>query len=185
MKEGQAGYRVFVSHSMRPDDLKVVHAAAEQLLASGIQCYLAERDPQPGTHLPDKVSQAIVDSDCLVAFLTQGGSASAFVNQEVGFALGRGKAVIPVVEKGLLASALLAGAEFIEFDRTDPQPAIQRLSAYLSGQHAHQQQLRAIEAERSLGAAEKRATTAEAIAIAAILVLVIVGLLVLASSSDS
>jgi hypothetical protein len=182
---GGSAYRVFVSHSMRPDDLKIVYDAAQQLQTTGIHCYFAERDVRPGGPLPAKIAEAIEDSNSVVAFLTEGGTASAFVNQEVGLALGRLKPIVPVVEKGLLAPGFLAGVEFIELDRSDPQPAIQRLTAYLSAQHSRHLEMRAMEAERALSAAQQRASTAEAVAVAALLALIIIGLLALASSSKS
>jgi hypothetical protein len=62
------GFSVFVSHSMRQDDLAIVYEAAKQAQLRGIGCYIAERDWQFGKSLPQKIENAIRTSDCLVAF---------------------------------------------------------------------------------------------------------------------
>jgi hypothetical protein len=55
------------------------------------------------------------------------------VQQEVGIALGADKLVIPLVEKGTPAEALAAlqGKEYIEYDPTRPQDALDRAAGYV------------------------------------------------------
>ncbi|MBZ5668726.1 MAG: toll/interleukin-1 receptor domain-containing protein [Acidobacteriia bacterium] len=126
------GFSVFVSHSMRQDDLAIVYEAAKQAQLRGIGCYIAERDWQFGNSLPQKIENAIRTSDCLVAFWTQGGAYSAFVNQEIGFARACGKTRILVVERGVPVKGFEIDKEYIELDRRNPLQAISVLNDYLS-----------------------------------------------------
>jgi hypothetical protein len=125
-------YNVFVSHSMRQDDLGIVYEAAKQAQLKGISCYIAERDWQFGQSLPLKIENAIRTCDCLVAFWTQGGAYSAFVNQEIGFARACKKIRILVVERGVPVKGFDIDKEYIELDRQNPLQAISILNDYLS-----------------------------------------------------
>lgn len=126
------GFSVFVSHSMRQDDLAIVYEAARQAQLRGISCYIAERDWQFGMSLPQKIENGIKTSDCFVAFWTQGGAYSAFVNQEIGFARACGKTRILVVEQGVPVKGFDIDKEYIELDRRNPLQAIAVLNEYLS-----------------------------------------------------
>jgi hypothetical protein len=124
-------YSVFLSHSMTREDQPFVRTIAETLGIQGIQCYIAERDVQPGQALAGKIELAIRNCDCLVALLTKGGSQSAYVNQEIGFAAALPKPIVPIVEKGYSISGLKVGVEWVEFDRADPQAALLKLIPHL------------------------------------------------------
>jgi hypothetical protein len=117
---------------MRQDDLAIVYEAARQAQLRGINCYIAERDWQFGMSLPQKIENAIRTSDCLVAFWTQGGAYSAFVNQEIGFARACGRTRILVVEQGVPVKGFDIDKEYIELDRCNPLQAISVLNDYLS-----------------------------------------------------
>jgi hypothetical protein len=117
---------------MRQDDLAIVYEAARQAQLRGISCYIAERDWQFGTPLPQKIENAIRNSDCLVAFWTEGGAYSAFVNQEIGFARACAKTRILAVEQGVTVKGFDIDREYIELDRSNPLQAIAVLSEYLS-----------------------------------------------------
>ncbi len=135
-------FNVFVSHSMRQDDLGIVYEAARQATARGISCYIAERDWQFGQSLPAKIEGAIKACDCFVAFWTQGGAHSAFVNQEIGFARACGKTRILVVERGVPVKGFDIEKEYIELDRWNPLQAISMLNDYLSGLALEKEQQR-------------------------------------------
>lgn len=124
-------YTVFVSHSMQQEDLGVVYEAAHQAFHRDIRCYIAERDWQFGKSLPVKIERAIRNCDCFVAFWTWGGSHSAFVNQEIGYARALGKPRILVVERGVPLKGFDIDKEYIELDRRKPLTAIRVLNAYL------------------------------------------------------
>ena len=136
-------YNVFISHSMRQEDLGIVYEVARQAHARGIDCYIAERDWQFGKSLPLKIENAIRRCDCFVAFWTVGGAHSAYVNQEIGFVRGIGKQRVLVVENGVQVKGFDVDKEYIPLDRWNPIRAIQILSSYLSS-------LKAKEEERSM-----------------------------------
>jgi hypothetical protein len=125
-------YEVFVSHSMRQEDLGIVYTAAQDATARDINCYIAERDWQFGHSLPEKIQTHIGTCDCFVAFLTHGGSHSEWVNQEIGCAVGLRKHRILVVERGVEVKGFDVGNEYIALDRTNPWEAIATLNTYLS-----------------------------------------------------
>lgn len=133
-------FKVFVSHSMAQEDLGIVYEAARQARSKEIDCYIAERDWQFGKSLPKKIETAIRACDCFVAFWTAGGSHSAYVNQEIGFARACQKLRIFVVERGVALKGFDIDKEYIELSRYNPFEAIRTLSEYLSGLKAEKEQ---------------------------------------------
>ena len=124
-------YRIFLSHSSA--DAVWVKWIAKNLGTVGIQAYLYEHDPQPGTSIASKVKSAIQRSDALVVLLTGSSQFSAYVQQEIGFAEATAKLVIPLVQPGLHRSslAMLEGREYIPFNFRNPQQALGTLLSYL------------------------------------------------------
>jgi hypothetical protein len=125
-------YNVFVSHSMKQEDLPIIYAAGNDAGLRGITCYIAERDWQFGKSLPGKIDTAIRTCDCFVAFLTEGGAHSAWVNQEIGHAVACKKLRILIVEQGVQVQGFDVGNEFVPLDRSNPWDAITKLNTYLS-----------------------------------------------------
>jgi hypothetical protein len=125
-------YSVFVSHSMKQEDLAIVYAACNDAVLRGISCYIAERDWQFGKPLPAKIDTSIRTCDCFVAFLTQDGAHSAWVNQEIGHAVACKKQRILIVEQGVKVQGFDVGNEYIPLDRANPWDAINKLNTYLS-----------------------------------------------------
>src|SRR5260370_3007018 len=125
-------YNVFVSHSMTQDDLGIIYQAKRDAECRGITCYIAERDPQFGKSLSNKIENAIRLCDCCVVFLTHGGSSSAYVNQEIGFAKACGRLIIKVVENGVQVKGFDVDNEYLPLDRQNPAAAISSLNDYLS-----------------------------------------------------
>lgn len=125
-------YNFFVSHSMNQADLGIVYETSRQASLRGIASYIAERDWQFGQSLPVKIENAIRNCDCFVAFWTQGGAYSAYVNQEIGFARACGKPRILVVERGVPLKGFDIDKEHIELDRQNPMQAITMLNEYLT-----------------------------------------------------
>jgi hypothetical protein len=123
---------MFVSHSMKQEDLAIIYAACNDAVLRGITCYIAERDWQFGRPLPAKIDNAIRTCDCFVAFLTQDGAHSAWVNQEIGHAVACKKLRILIVEQGVKVQGFDVGNEYIPLDRSNPWDAITKLNAYLS-----------------------------------------------------
>src|SRR5947207_3370813 len=126
-------YRVFLSHSMGEADRDLVAQIAGLIQSNGIECYIASRDHQLGHQLPEKISTALRSADSLVALLTEGGGHAQWVNQEIGFARGLQKLVIPVVEVGVEPTGFIAGLEYVRLDRKDPANGLDVLGTYLAG----------------------------------------------------
>lgn len=112
--------------------MPIVGALLDRLRSRGIEPYLAERDPQPGRSLSSKVLERIRHSDLVTVFWTRRGSSSEWVNQEIGAAKAEGKVVVPLVEKGVRVKGLLEGIERVEFDRSDPDSALESLEEFLA-----------------------------------------------------
>lgn len=111
--------QAFVSHATA--DGPIVQWVAAQLRALRIRPYLAEDDPQPGSHLSEKVREAIASSDAMLVLLTKRGMASHYVHQEIGSAHQANKPILAFVERGLEREslALLDGTEYVVFDPDD------------------------------------------------------------------
>ncbi len=122
---------VFVSHSMAAQDEAFVSALVSWLKGKDVEPYLAERDPQPGRGLSEKILERIKQSDFLAVFWTRYGSESNWVNQELGAARSVGKPVVPIVERGVAVRGLLEGVERIEFDREKPELVLESLETFL------------------------------------------------------
>lgn len=125
-------YKVFVSHSTK--DMKLVRSIRSELEKAGMIVYLAEEHLRPGKNLPQKIMENIESSDCMVVLLTYVGSRSQFVNQEIGAAKMVHKPIIPMVEKKIekKIGGLLAGLEYIYFDKANPKDAISKVASYVS-----------------------------------------------------
>lgn len=124
-------YKVFISHSTR--DQRIVVALSNILSKFGINVFVAEWYLTPGQRLDRKAFRAIENSDCVVVLLTQNGIRSAWVQQEIGYALKTGKPLIPLVEKGITSAELgaLQGREYIKYDPYQPQQSLLKISTYV------------------------------------------------------
>lgn len=75
-------YSIFLSHASADGEwVKWIAGNAEGV---GLDVYLHEHDPQPGTVLADKVKNAIEMCDAMVVFLTHNAASSNYVQQEIG-----------------------------------------------------------------------------------------------------
>jgi hypothetical protein len=133
-------YRIFISHSVA--DHPWVEWLGAHAGTIGIAAYLYENDPQPGLYISDKVKGHIAECDALVVLLTVNSQYSPYVQQEIGVAEGLGKLVIPIVQPGVdqRSLAMLAGREFISFDRQNPQTALQIFLGWLNSLSAQKSQ---------------------------------------------
>ncbi len=122
---------VFLSHCTTDADRSLIRELELRLTKRGLSVYLAERDIQAGLSLPQKVLAHIRDSDIVAVVWTKRGAESKWVNQEVGAAKSAGKLVVPIVEKGVQPGGLLEGIEWVEFDRDNPETALESLEDYL------------------------------------------------------
>lgn len=122
---------VFLSHATQ--DREAVAVVQRQIEALGVDVYLAENDPQPGTAISAKVQAALERCHAVVVLITTNSVNSAYVQQEVGIAHVSGKPIIPVVDKAVDRSRLgmLAEVEQLDLDLSDPTEAMARMTASL------------------------------------------------------
>jgi len=112
-----------ISHSTA--DVEPVDYVRRLVEAQGLRVYLAEHDPQPGTHLSDKIRSNIAAADAVLVLLTKASIDSRYVHQEIGAAQASRKLIVPLVHPQLIGEdiAMLNGAEFIVFDPEEPSDA--------------------------------------------------------------
>jgi hypothetical protein len=124
-------YKAFISHSN--SDHRLVNHLYKVLAHFGITVYLAEYDLQPFQFLSTKVTQNIKDSDCVIVLLTKNGLASKYVHNEIGIAIGFGRPIIPIVEKGTSQNelAVLQGREYIEYEPNNSEVVLIKTAEYV------------------------------------------------------
>jgi hypothetical protein len=132
--------QVFLSHAT--SDAVLVGEACARLGKLGVTVYTAEHDNQAGDNTHAKIQAAVSESDIIAVLLTDGGYDSRYVHQEIGFGLGQGKLVIPIVtfDTKKLDLGMLQGVEYIEVDELDPAAALERLDERVADLVLHQQQ---------------------------------------------
>lgn len=104
--------KVFISHSMSDGDGELASILARLLKFKRIRAYVAEEDRRWDGTVTNKISAELTESHCLVAILSQLGTQSASVNQEIGFAVSREIPMILMVEYGVQSGQL----EFLHMD---------------------------------------------------------------------
>ncbi len=126
--------KVFISHSTK--DIRLVTTLIKYLKAYDIEAYLAERDYQPGTQLTLKIMRNIDLSDYFLIVYTINGDDSKYVQQEIGYWLGKrgNNKLIPFVERGINPKAFLRDVEYIEFDPLNPNIGIANVINYINQQ---------------------------------------------------
>jgi nucleoside 2-deoxyribosyltransferase len=84
--------------------------------------FIAEKVNQAGENLWSKIRKGIDESDCVLVLWSKGGSESGDVREEIGYAFGKEKRVIPMSETELKGS--IKGSEFFKVDRSDLKTTI-------------------------------------------------------------
>jgi len=106
-------YVFFVSHSTK--DLKDdVGEVGKILDTCKIQNFVADRDAPVGKCLPDEVKKAIIESEVFLVFLTKNSKSSPWVNQEIGYALGRDLPVIPLRKGKVVIKGLIESTKYVQ-----------------------------------------------------------------------
>ena len=77
--------KVFISHSA--DDLRLAQTLAVQLRREGLEPWVAENEILPGENWAEHVSNALNQSQAMIALLTPNSAKSSNVQWEIGFAL--------------------------------------------------------------------------------------------------
>ena len=124
------GYRVFLSHSSA--DYNLARYIAENSQRVEVEIYMCEHDVQPGRQLSDKVKSEIDRADCLLVLLSASSQQSTYVHQEVGYAEGCKKPIVPIVCPVFDTAKLsmLQGREYIYYDFLNPQSAIRSMQVF-------------------------------------------------------
>jgi hypothetical protein len=99
-------FRVFLSYSLDPAEMALAWRLQTLAAAHGIEMYVPQHAgtlPAPGAVT---VEQAIDRADCVLAIITM--AATQMVQNELNYALERGKLVIPIVRTDLAGHPFLA-----------------------------------------------------------------------------
>jgi hypothetical protein len=126
-------FKVFLSFSFNPDDIRFVDSLATYGRHYGMELYRADQHSTYGKAVSLKVTEAIRACDCLVAILTESSVRSPWVNQEIGIAHDNGKLIIPVVENGVKPNGILEGREYLAFYPSNHGWTVHRAVSYLAG----------------------------------------------------
>jgi len=126
--------QIFISHSSK--DHEWVELLAKRIEAAGAHAYLAQLDHGGvGHNLNQKLRDAIDVSDVFVVLLTNNAAATPLVREEIGYAIGKNKRVIPLVTpevaRNPAALGMLNGVEHIPFDRDDVHSGLLELTDVL------------------------------------------------------
>lgn len=117
---------VFVSHSNADEDKPLLNKCVESFDKCGVSTYVAERTPQPGYPLWQRIEAAIRRADAILILWTEKGSQSGDIREEIGIAFGakRAKRIIPLVQTGLTTQGTLIGLEHVSLNIDKPLEAL-------------------------------------------------------------
>ncbi len=101
-------YTVFVSHSVAwGDELLMAQMCAQLKQNHGVECHIARRTWKFGPSVITELEDAITSADCVLAIVMNDGTASSYVNQELGVARAQNKPVIAIAENSAFLTPLL------------------------------------------------------------------------------
>lgn len=137
-------YRVFLSYNTTRDEMVVVWRLQTLAAASGLHLEVLNSEQRSDWTV---VAQKIDESDSVIAFLTK--QATKQVENELRYALSRGKPVIPIVERGVstkLISVLLqqSGIPVFVLDPDKPGMMESMLADYLRTKKLNKEKRNAI-----------------------------------------
>jgi len=121
-------FKVFISYSHKDRD--IVNSLYSVLKQSGINVYAAIFYPEPGKQISQKILEEMKSSDCVLLLLTHDSVMSQWVLNEIGMAKALDRLIIPVVEKNVEIPNILAGLEYIKFDKNNPLITIDYIREY-------------------------------------------------------
>lgn len=110
--------QVFISHSQNDENLAVtLKGVLEE--SNEINAFMFEQKKRYGIQIIEKITCEIDEADYLVAIITQNTQESASVNQELGYAQGRGIEKIAMVEDKTKKGFMIYGSECCDFSKTN------------------------------------------------------------------
>ncbi|MCL5876335.1 MAG: toll/interleukin-1 receptor domain-containing protein [Candidatus Bathyarchaeota archaeon] len=108
----QKNFVFFISHNT--DDISTyVKSICEILETCKIKHFFADRDAPIGGSLPATIKDAINESEVVLLVLTKNSKNSLWVNQEIGYALGRGIPVIPLKKGKITVEGLIDSTRYV------------------------------------------------------------------------
>lgn len=122
-------YVFFVSHSTK-DISGDVGEVCEIFEKCRIKCFIADRDAPLGEPLPEEIRKAIEESELFLVFLTNNSKKSPWVNQEIGYALGRRIPVIPLKKGRMKVKGLIESAKYVKM-QTNPLDTVNEIFSKL------------------------------------------------------
>lgn len=137
--ELDVGPRIFLSHK---SDAKALKDVEEALKSAGCEVRVAEEDPRPGKPLRLKIEDGIYGSEYVVVLWTEEckkSPDSSWIPYETGYAVGKERKLIPIVEKGVEAPNFLECLEYIEYDPDNLANSKEKIGTYFT---KHKEQLR-------------------------------------------
>jgi hypothetical protein len=121
-------YRVFISHSVAPRELGIVYAIANEAAKKGAEAFIANRDWDPKSEIPDRILPHLREADHVLAIATSGGFQLEWLNREVAVAAVEKKPALIVADRGL---EIPSGLAQIQIDRDNPATTVRQVAEYL------------------------------------------------------
>lgn len=138
---------VFFSHDQ--DDIAIVRRIKEKIEGRGrTHVYIHEDDFRLGDSLSEAMQDEIRKADIVIALLTPNSATSMWVNREIGFAVGEGRQVIPIMLEGTdkrAVRALLGDVRYVVFDPNNPKAFFERFLGFIDTQANAELQAEAID----------------------------------------
>lgn len=138
-------FRLFVSHSAA--GVADLLPLTRRLKDYGIEPFLAHEHIAPGRRWHEELTHALGTMDCLMSFHGPGFNQSPWCNQEVGFALGRNVAIIPVAA-GEVPSGFMAEIQAIRWRANAVQDVVDFVLARIRDNAAAARALGEVQARR-------------------------------------
>jgi hypothetical protein len=98
-------FRLFISHTAAHKES--AHRLKEGLAQYHVAAFVAHDDIEPAKEWEAEIERALRTTDALAAIITADFVASRWCDQEVGYALGRGKLVLPLCKDALIPHGFL------------------------------------------------------------------------------
>lgn len=127
---------VFISYDRR--DETMAHFLSYILASKGLSV-LIDRDMETGGYVNERVQAYISQADVMLVLLTKHSAKSAWVNQEIGFAIAKSKKIWPIsLERELRPEGMISTLNsYSLFDWNNPEQTIGNLISELDQGAAH------------------------------------------------
>lgn len=104
---------MFISHATSEDG-SLVNWIADSLDRLHLRAFVYERYPRGGQNRFELIKNMIQKCPHFLALLTSAGITSQWVNQEIGYAVGAGKCIIPIIEVDNHTGRRIESSGFVE-----------------------------------------------------------------------